>query len=59
MAGYEQAMGGAAAMAEELYCSQCLTPIHQLLKEDYHMLQMLTPQGAAKPICSRCELGQW
>lgn len=57
--GYEGALQSRSDGEEELYCSQCLKPISEVMAMEYHMLQMVLPDGKTQLICFQCLAGQW
>jgi 2-oxoglutarate dehydrogenase E2 component (dihydrolipoamide succinyltransferase) len=59
LGSYESALApvGHSAAADEPACSQCLTPLSELRRNDHHLLQAVTASGAVAPVCSACVSG--
>ncbi|HEX4123514.1 MAG TPA: 2-oxo acid dehydrogenase subunit E2 [Tepidisphaeraceae bacterium] len=59
LSAYEQALADVriGPSRQEPCCSQCLTPIGELLQFEHRLLQTIGPDGQLQPICSRCLLG--
>lgn len=54
---YEKAVATPDERAAEPACSECLTPLGELRRNEHYLLQTISPGGAVKPVCSVCIAG--